>query len=64
MPLYEARQTATRHLLVEAESPEEARQLAADTPLEAWVLPPAVGLTVSPVVFGQFRGSRDPVSSL
>jgi hypothetical protein len=28
------------------------------------VLPPAVGLTVSPVVFGQFRGSRDPVSSL
>jgi hypothetical protein len=36
MPLYEARQTATRHLLVEADSPEEARQLAADTPLEAW----------------------------
>ena len=36
MPLYEARQTATRHLLVEAESPEEARQLAAGMPLEAW----------------------------
>ena len=31
-------------------------------PLE--VLPPAVGLTVSPVLFGHFRGSRDPVISL
>ncbi len=28
------------------------------------VLPPAVGWTVSPVVFGHFRGSRDPVTSL
>ena len=38
--------------------------IATDASSNVYVLPPAVGLTVSPVVFGQFRGSRDPVISL